>query len=251
MGHEEITKQNRIAWESQSYDAWVSAYGTPTLAAAELIGDPKRKLRRLLPYLSGTTGQKIANPLGSHGRIAVALALLGADVTVYDISTTNQRYAVELAKSAGVNINYEVGDFIELAKQQCEQFDQVVMELGVVHYFSDLSIFTRAIRHLLKPKGRVVLNEFHPLLKKSVNFTEKGITLVGDYFSTSLETADTPFGVFLGDQTLPACLVRRWNLGEIVTAFAEGGFRLNKLIEEPSLEVAQLPGTFTLVATVD
>lgn len=40
---------------------------------------------------------KIANPCGSNGRIAVPLALLGADVTIFDISEENKRYALELA----------------------------------------------------------------------------------------------------------------------------------------------------------
>jgi len=188
MDQEEITNANRTAWEFQSYEAWVSAYGTPNLAAAELVRDPSLKLRRIMPYLNSPKGEKIANPLGSHGRVAVSLALLGAEVTVFDISATNKRYAVELAESAGVSIEYKVGDFINLADQQYDQFDRVVIELGVVH---------------------------------------------------------------LNDQEIPTCLVRRWNLGEIVTAFAENGFRLNKLVEEPSRDIAQLPGTFTLVANVE
>lgn len=85
MDQEEITNQNRTAWESQSYEAWVAAYGAPSLAAAELVRDPNHKLRRILPYLNSPRGEKITNPLGSHGRVAVSLALLGAEVTVFDI----------------------------------------------------------------------------------------------------------------------------------------------------------------------
>ena len=145
MDQAEIAIQNRTAWESQSYEAWVSAYGTPALAAAELVRDPKHTLRRILPYLKNPENEKIANPLGSHGRVAVSLALLGADVTVFDISATNRRYAVELAASAGVRIQYELGDFIQTSKQQSDQFDQVIMELGVLHYFSDLNSFVQAL----------------------------------------------------------------------------------------------------------
>ena len=85
---------------------------------------------------------------------------MGADVTVFDISASIQRYAVERAESAEVAIKYQVGDFIELASQQDRAFDQVVMELGVVHYFNDLGDFTRALAKLLRPKGRLILNEF-------------------------------------------------------------------------------------------
>ena len=251
MNQELVARRNQTAWEFKSYDAWVSAYGTPAQAAVELVRDPMHKVRRILPYLKCPENGKIANPLGSHGRVAVSLALLGADVTVFDISETNKRYAIELAESAGVSIQYELGDFIQIAKLYSDQFDQVVMELGVLHYFSDLNIFVQALSDILNPKGVVVLNEFHPLLKKAINIAEGSITLDGDYFSSDLETAETPYAAFLNGQVVPPCLVRRWNLGEIVTAFADGGFRVNKLIEEPSSGMAQLPGTFTLVATAE
>ena len=88
-------------------------------------------------------------------------------------------------------------------------------------------------------------------MKKSIEPCGDNIKLIGDYFSREVEVADTPFGIFLDNQPLPGCLVRRWTLGEIVTAFAQNGFRLDKLIEEPSPETAQLLETFTLVATVD
>jgi hypothetical protein len=42
---------------------------------------------------------------GSHGRIAVALAYLRADVTVINFSQENQRFAMELAAAAEVTID--------------------------------------------------------------------------------------------------------------------------------------------------
>jgi len=39
-----------------------------------------------------------------NGRKAVPLALLGADVTVFDISEENKRYALELAEAANTHI---------------------------------------------------------------------------------------------------------------------------------------------------
>jgi len=250
MDHNDLVKQNRLAWESESYQAWVAAYGTPDQAAEKLVNDPSAKLKKILSHLGKINGQKIVNPLGSHGRVAVALALFGAYVTVYDLSATNQQYAKELAASAEVNIEYIVGDFLKNAGPQDEKFDSAVMELGVLHYFSDLDRFVSTLLTMLKPQATLVLNEFHPLLKKAIDFNNDGIELSGDYFSTEVEYANTPYDIFLGDSHVPQCLLRRWNLGEIVSAFVQNGFQLNRLIEEPAGMVAQLPGTFTLVATV-
>jgi len=251
MNQDEIAKQNGAAWGAHSYEAWIQAYGTPEEAAAILRGDPQRKLRRILPHLENPANLKIANPLGSHGRIATALAILGADVTVFDISASNQQYALELAASAGVQIHYELGDFIPLANKSQNEFDVVVMELGVVHYFSDLNNFIAALSTLLQANGYVVLNEFHPIVNKAIDMVDGDVVLVGNYFSDNIKQADTPYSVFIEGKSVPLCAIRLWTLGEIVTAFADGGFRIDKLIEEPMSKYQSIPGTFTLVASLE
>ena len=52
----------------------------------------------------------------------------------------------------------------------------------------------------------------------------------------------------LPGKVVPTCLIRRWNSGEIVTAFAVGDFVIEQLVEHPLSEFEQLPGAFTLVA---
>ena len=51
---------------------------------------------------------RVANICGSCGKIAVPLAILGAEVTVFDISEDNKRYALEVAEAANVTIHFEV-----------------------------------------------------------------------------------------------------------------------------------------------
>ena len=248
MDQIELSKINRAAWNSNSYDAWVTQYGTPQEVADKIRADPAFKLRRVIDYLPPLNGLKIANPLGSNGRIATALALFGANVTVFDISETNARYASELASAAGVEIEYIVGEFKSTALTKTGCFDAVVMELGIVHYFADIHHFAAAVRSLMSDDGLVVLNEFHPLMAKSISVNAGDILLRGDYFLTDPKSARTPYENFV-DGDIPDCLIRLWNMGEIVTGFASGGFRILQLVEHPSTELAQLPGSFTLVAT--
>ena len=188
--------------------------------------------------------------MGSHGRIATALALLGAEVTVFDLSESNARYARELAAAAGVAIDYVVGDFRASAPGHADRFDTVVMELGVVHYFVDIDRFVASTRSLLRSGGALVLNEFHPLSRKCLGSDSDAPALRGDYFDVRLEDAPTPYEIFV-DAEVPRCIVRRWTLGEIVTAFASGGFRVERLLEHPEARCPRLPGTFTLTAAAD
>ena len=106
------------------------------LIMQKLMKDPAREVDHYLPYIQSPKGKRIINLLGSKGNKAVALALLGADVTVVDISASNAKYANELADAAGVSIQYVVSDVLHV--QLSESFDVVLLELGVLHYFLDL-----------------------------------------------------------------------------------------------------------------
>jgi len=165
MSHERTVERNRDAWEANAYRAWVVRHGAPSEAAAALRADPRAPLRRVLSAVGDPDGMVVAVPLGSHGRVATSLALLGARVTVFDVSESNARYARELAAEVGVPLDYVVGDFRATASGHPSAFDAVVMDLGIVHYFVHIERFVASVRSLLVPDARLVLSEFHPLAK--------------------------------------------------------------------------------------
>jgi 2-polyprenyl-3-methyl-5-hydroxy-6-metoxy-1,4-benzoquinol methylase len=151
------TEANCRAWNARRYDAWLSAFESPKAEAARIVADPERILRRLLPYLGQVAGKRICNVQGSHGRIAVALAYLRADVTVIDFSQENQRFALELAAAAEVTIDYAVCDVLKAADLNgvCD-FDVLVLELGILHYHQDLDLFFAVMRKLAVRGGTLV-----------------------------------------------------------------------------------------------
>ena len=160
----DVTDANRRAWNAQRYEAWLSAFESPKAEAARIVADPERILRRLLPYLGQVADKRICNVQGSHGRVAVALAALRAEVMVIDFSAENRRFALELAAAAEVTIDYAVCDVLKAADLNgaCD-FDVLVLELGILHYHQDLDLFFAVMRKLAVRGGVLVLNEFHPL----------------------------------------------------------------------------------------
>ena len=121
------------------------------------VSPTRRTLRRLSPYLGQVAGKRICNVQGSHGRIAVALAYLRADVTVINFSQENQRFALELAAAAEVSIDYAVCDVLKAADLNgaCD-FDVLVLELGILHYHQDLDLFFAVMRKLAVRGGTLV-----------------------------------------------------------------------------------------------
>ena len=101
----EYAKQHKNAWEFDAYNFWVEHAGKPEERAKEDTANPRAMLRRYADYFDRFEGVKVANICGSCGKKAIPLALLGADVTIFDISEANQRYALETAQAAHVRVD--------------------------------------------------------------------------------------------------------------------------------------------------
>lgn len=240
---DKTTETNRLAWNARRFDAWVSAFGSPEAEAAKIIAEPERVLRRLSPYLGEVAGKRICSVQGSHGRVAVALAWLGAEVFVIDFSEENRRFALGLAAAAGVAIDYALCDIMGAGNLgRDHSFDILVLELGILHYHQDLDRFFKVMRQLAVKGGMLLLNEFHPVQRKL--FWIEG---PHDYFQTDLVEADVP-NPDGTEARLGRCLYRFWTMGDILTAAIKAGFTIARLDEHPDWTDPTIPGSFTLLA---
>jgi 2-polyprenyl-3-methyl-5-hydroxy-6-metoxy-1,4-benzoquinol methylase len=245
--------ENKNAWEKEHVNAWVERFGTPHDYANKIAKDPLNILGPLAGQLGAVEGKKILNVMGSNGNKAVALSLLGADVTVVDFSLSNKTYAEQLAEEAKVSITYVVEDVLKMA--QDASFDIAFAEMGILHYFTDLSHFFDMMFGVLINGGIAVVRDFHPVSTKLI--VSRGSTakvrkhkVEGDYFDTALTEKIVSYGKYLEDETPEKVYLRNWTLGEIVTAAAQSGFRIEALIEEPNLSSdvfdKGIPKTFLL-----
>lgn len=243
---------NKKAWSYRAFEWWEMKSGSPEEAAKDIKGDPIKYLRKHIAYLGDVKGKKIAVLLGSNGRKAIPLAVLGGLVTIVDISPENQRYALKVAKEVGVEIDYIVSDLFEIDIDALRNsYDIVYLEGGILHYFADLAPFAHIVYSLLRIGGRLVLSDFHPS-RKFIKFNDNRLVVEGDYFDSRLFRGDVAYKdqFSLNEQSdFPDCLLRYWNMGEIVSAIGASGLVIDKLVEEPrSDENYFLPGSFTLVA---
>ncbi|MGE7862580.1 class I SAM-dependent methyltransferase [Bacillus mobilis] len=263
MNQKQLSTRNEKCWNAAAYEAWTNRHGVPADYAKKLIADPMREVDHYLPYIQSPKGKRIINLLGSKGNKAVALALLGADVTVVDISASNAKYANELAEAAGVSIQYVVSDVLNV--QLSESFDIVLLELGVLHYFLDLKPLFQKIATLLKGGGMLILRDYHPVYTKLLGVDHPSFRANGNYFDEELIEDDVAYSILLTEaqkESLPKTLIRRWTLGEIITTLAEEHFKIEKLVEEhgphqrwvfpstaPEEIEERVPGLYTLIAT--
>lgn len=77
--------------EFNAYDFWCQQCPPKERARADMQ-NPMGQLKRYANYFDKYEGVRVANICGSCGKKAIPLALLGAEVTIFDISKHNKRY---------------------------------------------------------------------------------------------------------------------------------------------------------------
>ena len=246
---EEYSLQNKKAWEFDAYAFWVKTAGTPAERAEKDKKDPVRMLKQHAKYFDSFEGIKVANICGSCGKKAIPLALLGADVTIFDISEDNKKYALETAAAAGVKIDFVVGDVMEIDLGRYGNcFDVVFMEGGILHYFHDIDAFMRLMHSLLRPGGKLICSDFHPFNKicDALNFQNPTMS----YFCTDVFEGEMAHARFYDDEIrkqIPKCSYRKYTVSEIINSIIGASFTLERFDEHPSWENADLPGEFTAI----
>lgn len=243
--------QNKKAWEYNAYEFWVKHSGTPSERAKEDVKDPIGMLKRYADYFDKYKGVKVANICGSCGKKAVPLAVLGAEVTVFDISEDNKRYALETAEAANVNINFEVCDVLEIDTEKYgDFFDVVFMEGGILHYFHDIDKFMNIMYLLLKSGGKMICSDFHPFTKiKDILELEQPSM---SYFSTEIFEGEMAHARFFEKdirEQMPKCSYRKYTISEIINSVIKNGFVLRKFDEHPAWTNDSIPGEFTITAS--
>lgn len=246
----DASEQNKKAWEYNTYEFWVKQAGLPSERAQKDREDPIGMLKRYSRYFDTYRDVKVANICGSCGKKAIPLAVLGAEVTVFDISEDNRKYALEVAEAANVSIEFEVCDILEIDMKKYENyFDVVFMEGGILHYFHDINTFMYIMYSLLRNGGKMICSDFHPYTKIS-DILEFGWS-VRDYFSTDMIEGEMAHARFYDDEIrkhMPKCSYRKYTISEIINAVIGNGFTLKSFDEHPAWTNKKLPGEFTIVA---
>ncbi|MDW2800638.1 class I SAM-dependent methyltransferase [Clostridium boliviensis] len=247
---EDYCQQNKRAWEYNAYDFWINNSGEPKDRAKKDLEDPIGMLKRYANYFETYRDIKVANIFGSCGKKVIPLAILGSEVTIFDISEDNKKYALEVADAANVKIDFVVGDVLEIDMNKYEKFfDVVLMEGGILHYFHEIDQFMRVMCQLLKPNGRLICSDFHPFQKISDMLEIEQPTM--SYFSTDVFEGEMAHARFFSDdirKQMPLCSYRKYTISEIINAVIFNGFSLTQFDEHPAWKNENVPGEFTLVA---
>jgi SAM-dependent methyltransferase len=241
-GEVPVDRDASFAANEALWDAWTAIH-----AAGEFydLEDFKAGGVRLRPYeieLVGDVMGKTLLQLQCHfGIDTLSWARLGARVTGADISGA----AIDLATALATELGFPEARFVrsnlyDLPENLQGTFDVVYTSRGALNWLPDIRGWARVVAHFLAPGGTFFITEMHPVANV---FENEGVApgelrLAYPYWEHPQPLVFPVKGTYADrDAVVVDQTEHAWDhgLGEIVTALADTGLRIEKLIEHPFL----------------
>mgnify|MGYP003345366299 FL=1 len=201
--------------------------------------------RSLLGALDGLDVVHLQCHIGTD---TLSLARLGArSVTGYDFSPAALAVGREFVAAAGSPVDFVEGELYDaLEHLGAARFDLVYTGVGALCWLPDVRGWARIVAGLLRPGGRLVLREAHPVLW-SLDYERRDGLLVMrfPYFETADPVViDEPGTYTDGDASgIEHTVTAEWNhgLGEVVGALLDAGLVVTHLRETREIAWNALP----------
>lgn len=114
--------------------------------------------------LGNIRGKKILHLQCHFGMDTISLARRGALATGIDLSDKSINLAIDLNNRAETNAKFIQSDVYSLPDSLDEKFDIVFTSYGAVGWLPDILKWAEIIHHFLRPGGKFIMVEFHPVL---------------------------------------------------------------------------------------
>jgi len=238
LGDERFTEANRATW-----NLWVTrdtgSDHYKDVARYRATGSSLRpiELDELREQVAGRSLLHLQCNLGSE---TLSWARLGARVTGIDISDDAITFARALAEESGLSeqARFIRSDLYKLPAALDETFDLVFASYGALCWAPDLAGWARIAARYVAPGGALLVIDLHPvgMALDTVRNDASGRSLRLDrpYFHSREPQTEQKEGE-------PDVYAWSYGLGEVVTAVAATGLRIESLREYPRAHWRQFP----------
>jgi SAM-dependent methyltransferase len=227
---------NRQGWNKRT-DAHLNH---PGQRVAEFLAG-KTSLHPLeLEEVGDVGGKKLLHLQCHFGLDTLSWARLGAEVTGIDISDRSIAVARELASKIGVAARFIRTDLFDLPEHLAETFDIVYTSYGATWWMSDIIRWAEVAARYVAKGGFFYIAEIHPVLC----MLDARKQIIEPYFHQGAERSFDEVDYIDRSVTIEQECGWRWTLGDVITALARAGLRIEYLHEFPYCVYDTYPETF-------
>lgn len=183
----------------------------------------------------GLADKTVAHLCCNNGRETVSLMNLGVRAAVgFDQSEAFLDQARELARIAGRACQFVAGDVHAIDPHYDASFDLVVITIGVFGWMPDLARFMAVPARLLRPGGRILIHEEHPIANVFEPKQEPALLVRHSYFRDAPFVGET--AIVYGDGPVPEVGPHYWYvhpMSRVIESLIGAGLAIERFQEFP------------------
>ncbi|MEZ4804071.1 MAG: class I SAM-dependent methyltransferase [Bacteroidia bacterium] len=184
FGHYEQTNldmENYIEMNKKSWDNRLESHLSSDFYNLKAFLNGKSSLNSIeLDLLGDVRGKSILHLQCHFGQDSISLSRMGAIVTGVDFSEKSIDKARELAIVTQNDTEFICCNLYELPEHLNKKYDIVFTSYGTITWMPDLLKWAAVVKHFLKPKGKFIFVEFHPIVWM---FDDDLETIIYNYFN--------------------------------------------------------------------
>jgi SAM-dependent methyltransferase len=199
------------------------------IAGADWLGEEEQAA--LTASVGSVDGLDVIHVQCHIGFDTISLARRGARVTGLDFSAAALAKAQDLARRSGVEATWVQADAARIPADLYARFDLAYATIGAISWIEDLPAWMHAVAATLRPDGRLVLVEVHPLptmvAEREPFSLDFPYSFDGPHRFNEPGTYADPHAELPSNETVNFA----HSLGETITAAIEAGLRIDSLTE--------------------
>jgi 2-polyprenyl-3-methyl-5-hydroxy-6-metoxy-1,4-benzoquinol methylase len=242
---DELARYNKKRWE-----ALAGAGITFSRPRLDLNEQTARELLDPYGIMGDVAGSEVLCLASGGGQQSVAFALLGARVTVLDLSETQLERDAEAAAHYGLEITRCQGDMRDLSRFGQAAFDQVY-HAHSLNFVPDPRVVFDQVVQVLRPGGLYRLSYTNPFIHGMLGGTEwngTGYAVRSAYADGAEMTGDDRYWKVEDATGQTHCIEGprqfRHTLSTVVNSLIERGFEVRGIWEDDSGDPEAEPGTW-------
>ena len=182
-----------------------------------------------LDLLGDLNGKSILHLQCHFGQDSISLSRLGAMVTGVDLSDKAIDSARQIAQQTNADAKFVCCDIYDLPNHLDETFDIVYTSYGTIGWLPDLDKWAKVISKFLKPGGKFIFVEFHPVIWMFDDNFDK----IGYRYFNSGPIIESEEGTYADKEANISQDYVCWNhgLGEVLNSLINNGLELKSFNE--------------------
>ena len=182
-----------------------------------------------LELLGNVEGKSILHLQCHFGQDSISLSRLGAKVTGVDLSDQAIKKAEEMTSLTQTDATFICCDVYSLPQFLTQEFDIVFTSYGTIGWLPDMDKWAKIVHQFLKPQGKLIFVEFHPVVWMYDNDFSK---IQYNYFNET-PIIEEEQGTY-ADPDAPisnTCITWNHSISEVLNSLIKNGLTINGLNE--------------------